>query len=283
MATGDGGRAMKRLAELRAQLRPILIPIVLAGATAILTAVAWASWSYRRMADAALDARFIPRFKEPPPGPRAPGSDAFGARVGASSLQVVQQLIQRMGIDCPDTSARALLGRARAARVAAAEDRKRRGLPPDAVSGASGNRRSPMERNPQVRLSCEDLPASALTDRTRAPSIGRLLFVFDSPEHPVRHISYQRTMTDAVVARAELEVAVAAYRRRFGAPRKQPKADVVGLPWLSPMDYEWNYADLTVRVAALNFGGARGTMLTETVEVPLPIRPDAPAASYAGR
>ena len=184
---------MKRLAELRAQLRPILIPIVLAGATAILTAVAWASWSYRRMADAALDARFIPRFKDPPPGPRAPGSDAFGARVGASSLQDVQQLVQRMGIDCPDTSARALLGRARAARVAAAEDRKRRGLPPDAVSGASGNRRSPMERNPQVRLSCEDLPASALTDRPRAPSIGRLLFVFDSPEHPVRHISYQRT------------------------------------------------------------------------------------------
>jgi hypothetical protein len=53
---------------------------------------------------------------------------------------------------------------------------------------------------------------------------------------------------------------------------------VKDLPWMVPVEYEWMFADLLVKVSALNFG-ARGVSVTETVEVPLPIRPDAPAVA----
>jgi hypothetical protein len=275
---------LRRLAEIRPEiravltsLRPLLGPLVAALTIALLTAAAWASWSYRRMADAALDARFAFRFSEPPAGPRAPRSEAFGARVGQSSLKDVQQLLGRMQVECPDTSPRAMIARSRAARLRAQEERKRKGLPPDAVSAASsGNRRSLMERNPQIRISCEGLPTSRLSDRPRAPSEGRLLLVFDSAEHPLRHISYQRTVADPAVARVELDSAVTAYQHHYGPPHRQPKLDPTGLPWLAPVEYEWTFSDLTVRLSALNFGGQRGTMLTELIEVPLPIRPSAP-------
>jgi hypothetical protein len=261
-----------------AQIRPVLAPLVVAGTVAILMAVGWASWSYRRMADAAIDARFAPRYTEPPAGARAPRSDAFGARVGHSRIEDVQALAARLQVDCPDTSARALMAQARAHRAREAEERKKKGLPPDAVSGASKRKGpSPMERNPQVRLSCEALPTARLFDRERAPSDGRLLFVFDSPEQPLRHASYQRTLADPALARTELAAAVAATEKRFGSPTRQPKSLEDPLPWLVPIEYEWSFADLTVRIAALNFGGARGIMLTELIEVPLPIRPDAPA------
>jgi hypothetical protein len=266
-----------RLSRWFGELRPVLAPLLMGALVAVLTAGAWASWSYRRMDDAAVDARFAPPSVDPPAGRRAPGSDGFGARVGQSSLADVQQLLRGMGVDCPDTSARAMMARARAARQREAEERKRRGLPPDAVSGASAGKRSPMERNPQVRLSCEGLPSARLGDRPRAPSEGRLLLVFDSDQLPLRHISYQRTVLDAALARAELKAAAASFEARFGPPARQPSAEQAALPWLVPVEYAWTFADLTVRATALNFGGQRGIMLTELIEVPLPVRADAPA------
>jgi transposase InsO family protein len=271
----------RRFSRWFGELRPVLAPLVVGGLLAVLTAMAWASWSYRRMDDAAVDARFAPPSVDPPAGPRAPGSDAFGARVGHTSLADAQALLRRLGVECPDTSARAIMTRARAARLREAEDRKARGLPPDAVSGASAGRRSPMERNPQVRLSCEGLPTTLLGDRPRAPSEGRLLLVFDSDELPVRHVSFQRTMTDTALARSELQAAVAAFETRFGPPTRRPPADQASLPWLVPVEYVWTFADLTVRASALNFGGTRGIMLTELIEVPLPVRADAPALQAA--
>jgi hypothetical protein len=258
----------------------VIVPLAVAGAAAIVTAALWASWSYRRMEDAALDARFAFRFRDPLPGPRAPRSDALGVRVGRSTLAEVKQLQARLKIECPDTSVRALMAQARAARQRDEEERKRRGLPPDAVSGASppGGRRSLMERNPQVRLSCEGLSTSLLSDRTRAPSQGRLLFVFDSAEHPLRHVSFQRSIADEALARSEAAAAAADYQRVFGAPTRRPDPTAAStLPWLVPVEYEWSFTDLTVRVAALNFGSGKGIMFSEIVEVPVSIRPDAPA------
>jgi transposase InsO family protein len=267
----------RRLSRWFGELRPVLVPLVVGGLIAVLAAATWASWSYRRMGDAAVDARFAPPSVEPPAGRRAPGSEAFGARVGRSSLAEVQQLLRRMGLDCPDTSARALMARARAVRQREAEERKARGLPPDAVSGASAGKRSPMERNPQVRLSCEGLSSARLSDRPRAPSEGRLLLVFDNDKLPVRHISYQRTIADVALARTELTAAAAAFEKRFGPPTRRPTAEQAALPWLVPVEYVWTFADLTVRASALNFGGSRGIMLTELIEVPLPVRADAPS------
>ncbi len=259
-------------------VRPVLVPVLVGGLVAVLVGLGWASWSYRRMADAAIDARFAPLLADPPPGPRSPRSDAFGVQVGRTTMAEAQALARKLGVDCPDTSARALMAGARAHREREAEERKRKGLPPDAVSGASKRKGpSPMERNPQVRLSCEGLATSLLTDRTRAAiAEGRLLFVFDRPDQPLRHVSYQRTLPDPDLARRELDAAVADYRKLYGPPTKTPTTPSGPLPWLSPVDYEWNFTDLTVRLAALNFGGTRGTMLTELVEVPLPLRPNAP-------
>jgi hypothetical protein len=116
-----------------------------------------------------------------------------------------------------------------------------------------------------------------LNDRQRPPSVGRLLLVFDSERHPLRHASYQRSFPDPATARPEVQAAVAAFTTRFGAPTRTPAPETASeLPWLVPVDYEWSFADLMVRVTALNFGPARGINLTELVEVPLPLRPDAP-------
>jgi hypothetical protein len=258
------------------ELRPVFGGVLLAGVVAAAVAVGWAGWSYRRMRDVAMQARFLPSFKDPPPGPRAPASDAFGVRVGGSTLEEVQRHVIQLGVPCPDTSVRALMAESRAAREREREERKRKGLPVDAVSGATGGR-STKELNPQVRLSCEGVTARQLTDRARGTSTGRLLFVFDSARHPLRHTSYQRTLPDPAAARPELEAAVAAFTARFGPPTHTPSgANAQEIPWLVPLDYEWRFADLTARVSALNFGGTRGIALTELVEVPLPLRPDAP-------
>ena len=96
---GSGGR--------RAGARSVVLPVIIAGVIAVVIARAWASWSYRRMQDAALDARFTPRYKDPPAGPRAPRSEAFGARVGGSSLPEVQALLKTDGRSTAPTPARA--------------------------------------------------------------------------------------------------------------------------------------------------------------------------------
>jgi hypothetical protein len=279
----------KRLSALLHELRPLLVPVAAATVVAIAAALGWAAWSYRRMHEAALDARYIPSYREPGPGRRAPSSDAFGLRVGGSTLTEVQAQLARMGLQCPDTSIRALMARSRADRMREIEERKRQGQPVDDISRASSlRRRSPMEHNPQVRLSCENVVSTRLTDRPRPISTGRLLFVFDNAERPLRHASFARTLGDPASGRSEVAAAVAAYTARFGRPTRTPPAEPAApapgsppqpagaLPWLAPVDYEWTFADLTVRVSALNFGGGRGTTLTELIEVPLPIRPDAP-------
>ena len=260
------------------ELRPVAGWVLLAGLVAAAVAAGWAGWSYRRMREVAIQARFLPSFKDPPPGPRAPASDAFGVRVGGSTLEEVQRHVVQLGVPCPDTSVRALLAESRAAREREREERKRKGLPVDAVSGATGGgQRSTRELNPQVRLSCEGVTNQQLTDRARGASTGRLLFVFDSARHPLRHASFQRTLPDPAAARPELEAAVAAFTARFGPPTRTPiAANAQEIPWLVPLDYDWRFADLTARVSALNFGGPRGIVLTELVEVPLPLRPDAP-------
>jgi hypothetical protein len=222
----------------------------------------------------------LPVFTEPGPGPRAPGARALGFTVGASTLGEVRAQLARAGLDCADTSMRALMQQAREQTRREMEARKARGQDPDAVSGASRvNYRSPKEANPQVRLACDDVPSNRLSDAERSTSTGRLLLVFDSPRHPLRHVSYERTFApDATsVALADLEAARRRLHDLFGAPAssRTPAADQGQLPWLSPQEVRWAFADLEARVAAINYG-PRGVVLSEVVEVPWPVRADAP-------
>ena len=222
----------------------------------------------------------LPAFTEPGPGPRAPATRALGFVVGTSGLPQTQGRLGQVGITCADTSMRALMHEARERTRQEMQARKARGEDPDAVTGASRvNYRSPKEANPQVRLACNDVPTGKLTDAARAPGSGRLLLVFDSPRHPLRHVSFERTFP-ADASAAALTEFLAARRRltdSFGPPATTRAAAAAAgeLPWLSPQEIRWTFADLQARITAINYG-PRGVVLSEVVEVPWPVRADAP-------
>jgi hypothetical protein len=50
---------------------------------------------------------------------------------------------------------------------------------------------------------------------------------------------------------------------------------------MTPVAYEWDFSDLRVSLRALNFRGPRGVLVSEVVEVPWPVRPDAPSLARA--
>jgi hypothetical protein len=219
----------------------------------------------------------LPEFVEPSQTlPRAPSSQAFGVTVGAIDVEQLDRHLNEFGVICGDTGVRAIVERLRAskaAELAQADD-------PDAVSGASILwRRSKKESNPQVRLSCEVASIQAI-DPTRAPSPkGRVLFVFDSPEHPLRHASMRRNHAGRGSAVADLQAALAVHRARFGEPTRTlgtiPEFEEELLDRLEPITVEWRYADLLVEVTLHDFG--KTISVDERVEVPWPVESDAPS------
>lgn len=243
---------------------------------AALVALAGIGYGARRLLRPRGPETVLPTFVEPGPGPRAPTTQGFGFSVGRSKLANVRGELARRGLACPDTSIRAMMKEMRETRLREMEAKKQTGEAPDAVSGASAmNRPSPKERNPQVRLSCEPVSAALLADQPRPSIDGRWLMVFDSPDLPLRHVSFERTHAQLDEARRDLSASVAALVVRFGQPNVAPRAEDEDLPWLKPVAYEWKFADLHVKVLALNYG-KRGVSLSETIEIPWPVRPDAP-------
>jgi hypothetical protein len=220
-------------------------------------------------------------FKDPPAGERAPVTRAFHLELGQAKFPDAEALTRRLGLVCGDTSIRAMMDARRVAERKRIEEAKARGE--DAVTAASWlNRKSKREANPQIRYSCVKTDSAALGDRVRPPTQGRLLFVFDSADYPLRHASYQRTGKDTRAAILDFDDAVAYYTGVYGPAHKTPDRElprpddrgVVELPPATNYEYEWNYADLTVRVGILRFND----MITvgERIEVPHGIRPDAP-------
>ncbi|HLT37467.1 MAG TPA: hypothetical protein VK034_14340, partial [Enhygromyxa sp.] len=143
---------------------------------------------------------------------------------------------------------------------------------PDAVSGASIlTKRSKKESNPQIRLACELGSLTELAaDRPRVP--GRALFVFDSPEHPLRHASVRRTYQTAEAAMLDVRESVA----RFEAIHGQPTSHRGTIPLAGdapdkpePIRVQWRYADLLIEVSATSFG--KMISVDERVEVPWPV------------
>jgi hypothetical protein len=220
-------------------------------------------------------------FKDPRPGPRAPVTAAMHAELGRHRVADIEALTARLGLTCSDTSIRAMMEGRREAERKRVEEARARGE--DAVTAASWlARKSKREANPQVRYSCPKTRSEQLTDRPRPPSEGRLLFVFDSAEHPLRHVSYQRTSKDPAPALADYQDAVAYYTGVFGPPTRTPARELpepdaggaVEIPVATNFETEWAFSDLLIKVSLLRYSGL--ITVGERVEVPPGIRPDAP-------
>lgn len=223
----------------------------------------------------------LPEFVDPGEGPRAPTNDAFGLNVGASTLDEVKAWVARRKLVCSDTSVRALMARYRDKKVAEIKAAEAAGEA-DGTSGASWlYRSSKHEKNPQVRLACENVPLDRIGDRARPEgALGRLLFIFDSAAHPLRRVVVQRRHTEADHAplRAQFVAAEEALTGLFGEPEtvKQPlPAEGESFAMMRPYRRHWRFADLEVKVSALRLKS--GVTLYEEVGVPWPVRADAPA------
>ncbi len=234
----------------------------------------WRGMMMRRAADEVV----LPDFEELGPGPRAPGTAVFGIEVGKSSFADVQALEASTKMSCKDTSARALMKQMRAMKKKEREEKEAQGIEVDATSSASAKKKSPMEKNPQVRYSCEDTEASQLSDRARGGK-GRVLFVLDSPEHPVRHASFRRNHLLPASAWKDATDTLAALTKTYGEPssvqRPLPDAPAAdAFPLYTQSRYAWEFADLKVMLDVM--GTPRGINVHEAIEVPWPVRSDAP-------
>lgn len=227
----------------------------------------------------------LPAFTEPPDGPRAPSSDAFGLVVGVTTLREAEAFVRDRGLICADTSVRAMMASARDEKAAQIAEARAHGAA-DGLSGASWLWRSTAhERSPHVRLTCPRVRLALLGDRARPQdTVGRLLLMFDSPDHPLRHVTIQRLYADdahAAARRAFID-ADAAMRATFGEPhiaRRDPPAEGEVFAKVTPVRRDWTFADLRVKVSALRLD--RGVTIYEEIGVPYPIRPDAPALAEA--
>lgn len=216
----------------------------------------------------------LPVFTDVPPGPRAPKHELLGSSAGRSTFAEIEAFAKLHSIQCNDTSARAMMRAARAKKKAENERKKAEGVDVTTSASSSSKKVSPMEQNPQVRWSCEGTAASAIGDRPRVEATGRLLYIFDSAKHPLRHVSYRRVHRDHAVARADVLQAIDAVRAAYG----EPHASSGVLPGegsefgkYEPYKLEWKWADLAISVSALSFG-ERGVDVVESMEVPLPVR-----------
>jgi hypothetical protein len=116
----------------------------------------------------------------------------------------------------------------------------------------------------------------------RLESTGRVLYILDSPRHKLRHASFRRQHQNHPHARDDLVDSVNHYVGIFGKPHAMselPPVEEDGsvrFPSVTPHRFEWRFADLHVRVEAMSYG-KRGVDVNEVVEVPWPVRANAPA------
>lgn len=251
---------------------------IVALSAVLLLGLGWGAFRIYRAHASQTDV--LPIVRDPDAGPRAPVVQAFGFVVGRDGTRIVTDGLRARGLACEDTSVRALMGKVREHKRRELEEVERRGGDVDAVTGASiVDRKSPRERNPQVRLACEGATASALGLARPVVASGRALFVFDSAEHPLRHASWRRSHREADDAVADLRATIEDWRSRLGDPTSHsgPLPELTApIERMPPLVVEWAYADLVVRITTIDFGRG-GVSVDERVEVPWGIRSDAPS------
>jgi len=249
--------------------------VVLGAAVLALAALGVVGWRQHR---ARAASRYVaPTFVDAPAGQRAASTELVGVRVGFTSLPDVKRRMAEWGVSCADRSMRTLMGEMREkkkAEIAAAQAKGQ----PDAVSGASlASRRTARDDNPQVRLSCDDVPAARLGDRRRPDATGRVLFVHDRGDAPLRHASFQRNHRTWEAALADYAETVTALRARYGTPVVEGSASPdAPLAKYAATSTTFRFSDLEAAASLTNLGG-RGFSVRESVEVPWPVRADAPA------
>jgi hypothetical protein len=120
---------------------------------------------------------------------------------------------------------------------------------------------------------------SSLRDRARAPGVGRLLLIFDDVTRPLRHVSFDRVRSDPERALADFEDSLQAFSKIYDAPpahsERRRANHRSALATLSPVLKAFQYPDLLAKISILNMG-RRGILVSEVVEVPWPVRADAP-------
>ncbi len=261
--------------------------LALGGVVALLL-VASGGVYYWRMAKAREAARTVvdelPAFIEPGEGPRAPSTRFLGFDIGRMTLEQARAKIAQLRLDCRDTSVRALMRHAREVKIAQAEAR---GEDPDAVASASWNRPSPRERNPQVRMSCDDVNLHTLDPRYPDGLEGRFLLVFDSEALPLRHVSVRRSAPESEMrgALVDARMSATAMTEMLGEPAEtrgalasdfvEPDGGEGAYPLVSGA--YWRFADFEAEVSVTKIPGT--ITINEGIGVPTPIRPDAPARS----
>ncbi len=231
----------------------------------------------------------LPAFEPPPAGPRAPTTELLGVRVGFTTFDELAALLAARGVACEDTSKAAIINRMKAKRATEAEARAAAGEPDPEVDGKSGatakGGKAPGANNPQIRLRCKGVPSDRLGDRARPAVSGRWLFVFDSPKHPLRHVSYRRQLKDRDLAVADYWSALDAAKMALGEPSEVPEAlpprpgaagGPVKLGPYRPHKVVWRFSDAEAQVNLVDYGG-RGADVLEQLEVPWPLVADAPA------
>lgn len=215
----------------------------------------------------------LPELQPVPAGPRAPRRDFLNLEVRETTLSEAEVVYRGAGATCANSSFRALMKSRREVVKKEMEVVKAAGGDADAVSGASlVNYRSKKERNPQVRLSCDDVPVTAFTDRPRAAGDGLYwLMVFDSDKHPLRHTSVSRRINDFAVADEEWRSAMDAFVARFGAPTnvREPPQQGDPFPPGSYFEANWTFADVSAQLVAFRVDNA--VRFQERVEVPWPV------------
>ena len=231
--------------------RKVLIAaLVLLVAAAITLTVKWR----------ALVARQQFTFIDVPEGKRAPSSEAFGFQVGTTTLAEVQQRTSAKGFTCRDDGMSQLVKRGVSQMV---EEKSQKGE--STIAYRLYGWLNPHGQNPQVRWACEEVPAEALD---RQGPAGRLLFVFDAPDVPLRHVSFAQSYEakdDAVREFINTGIAMGAVFAPDGPLPKPPSSEP-----LKPHEVSYTFSDRQAKVAFVDLG--RAVTLTESLEVPFPVR-----------
>jgi hypothetical protein len=228
----------------------------------------------------------LPTFTPIPDGPRAPPLSLVDARPGETLLPALQQRLAALGFACRDTSMRGLMREGRAEAQRKIEAAKEAGDDPATVSGASrAGYYSKKEQNPQVQWTCENIDVVALGDATLTPAPASLastslIFVFDSADHPLRHVTVsrhfvsQRDAHEAYLAALSRRAALGAPTFSLGEPDLTPDQKIFARRRL--VTREWRFADRTTTVTVMNLGPKKGIDVREVLEVPWPVTTTTP-------
>ncbi len=223
-----------------------------------------------------------PTYVDPPTGKRAPSAELLGVKVGFTTLAEVEKLIADKKLTCEDRSPMAGIEKIIDKYMTEAKAKQARGEEVDMAKYEKYAAHYRTNTNPQIRLSCEKVSGTLIGDHKRDEAPGRWLFVFDDKKSPLRHTSFQRLYSEHDRAKKDFSETHKLLTQTFGEETKSsnelPKGEGKKVEFARNklIRREWKFSDVHVKTKVMNFG-ARGVEVSESIEVPVPIRANAPA------